>query len=108
MLRRAIRVKTQPRQRRSELVTFSAPIAGWIASRALGQPETGPQGAVILENFFPTATGAILRRGRQKYAQAAAPVRSLFKYAVGNNRHLFTATDDTIFDITTVNAPEDW
>lgn len=108
MLRRAIRVKTQPRQRRSELVTFSAPIAGWIASRALGQPETGPQGAVILENFFPTATGAILRRGRQRYAQAAAPVRSLFKYSVGNNRHLFMATDDTVFDITTVNAPEDW
>lgn len=107
MLRRAVRAVAPPKQRKAEVAYFAAPIAGWIANRTLAQPDTGPQGAAVLENFFPTATGAILRRGRQKYAQAPDPVRSLFKYVVGNNRHLFASTDTTIYDVTVPAYPED-
>lgn len=108
MLRSAVRRVVQPRTLRSETALFTAPIAGWIANRSLGQPEGAPQGAVLLRNFFPTATGAILRRGRQKYAHATGPVMSLFKYVVGNNQKLFVASADTIWDISTSYLPEDW
>ena len=106
MLRRAVRAVAPPKQRKAEIAYFTAPVAGWIANRALAQPNTGPQGAVVLENFFPTATGAILRRGRQKHAELPTEVRSLFKYVVGNNRHLFASTVTTIYDVTIPDYPE--
>jgi hypothetical protein len=107
LMRSAARKVAAPRQRIAEVTSFTAPIAGWISNRALAMPEGGPQGAALLENFFPTATGAVLRRGRQVYVQVSetGAVRSIFKYVVGANRHLFTATDDTIYDITTITSP---
>lgn len=110
LLRRAVRVSAPPRQRTAEPAVFTAPVAGLIANRNFAMPEGEAQGAVVLENFFPTPRTAILRRGSQVYVQVTdgAPVRSLFKYVVGNNRRLFTATDDTIFDITVIVSPFNW
>jgi hypothetical protein len=101
------------RRRRAELATFTAPVAGWISNRALAIPkEDGmPQGAQRLDNFFPTATGCVLRRGSTKYVQisnSGQRVLSLFKYIVGENIRMFGATDDTIYDITTVAYPENF
>lgn len=95
------------RARRSQPATFSAPVGGWISNRALADPVGNglPQGAVRLDNFFPTATGCILRRGSAPYAQigdGSLPVVSLFKYIVGENSRMFGATNDTIYDITTI------
>jgi len=101
------------RRRRAEVATFTAPVAGWISNRALAIPngEGSPQGAARLDNFFPTATGCVLRRGSAKYAQISGSgqrVLSLFKYVVGENSRMFGATDDTIYDITTVPYPENF
>lgn len=98
------------RQRKSDMASFPAPTAGWISNRALALPEQGPQGAYVLDNWFPIATGAILRRGSLPHAQLAdgEPVLSLFKYSVGANLKLFGATATTIYDITSVAVPEDW
>jgi hypothetical protein len=63
------------------------------------------QGAEMLDNFFPTATGAILRRGSRTYAQlgdGSLPVTTMFKYVVGNNRKLFASTATTVYDISAV------
>jgi len=102
LMRKASRVVSAPRQRIAEVIPFAAPIAGWISNRALATPQEGPQGATVLENWFPTATGAILRRGSQPHAEmpTETPVLSLFKYVVGNNRKLFAATETTIYDVT--------
>ncbi len=100
-------VSSPQRKRRADVATFTAPTGGWISNRALAIP-TGadmPQGADRLDNFFPTATGCILRRGNRPYAQisnSGQPVVSLFKYIVGENVRMFGATDDTVYDITTV------
>lgn len=98
------------RSRRAEVATFTAPVAGWISNRALAIPngEGTPQGAQRLDNFFPTATGCVLRRGSSAYAQisnAGLPVISLFKYSVGENVRMFGSTEDTVYDITTVVTP---
>lgn len=106
LMRKAARVTAPPRQRQADMASFSAPIAGWIANRALSLPG-GVQGAAVLENWFPTATGAILRRGSAVYVQVSETdsVPSIFKYVVGNVRKLFAATASTIYDITTIVNP---
>lgn len=70
-----------------------------------------PQGAAVLDNFFPTATTAILRRGKSIYAtlgDGENDVKSLFTYSNGNNRKMFGATNDTVYDITSVLNPVNW
>lgn len=99
------------RRRRADVATFTAPIGGWVSNRALAIPNSAdaPQGADRLDNFFPTATGCILRRGCRPYAQisnSGQDVLSLFKYVNGENIRMFGATADTIYDLTTVNYPQ--
>jgi hypothetical protein len=98
------------RARRAEVATFTAPVGGWISNRALAMPnpDGAPQGAERLDNFFPTATGCVLRRGSRPYAQIGDEgliVASLFKYIVGENSRMFAANETTIYDITTVSNP---
>lgn len=109
-MRTPARTSGQARQRRVEVAPFTAPIGGWISNRALAQPNPtpdSPQGAAVLENYFPTATGAIIRRGSQVYVQVSetGPVTALFKYSVGANRKLFAAIDGAIYDVTIVTTP---
>ncbi len=108
--------KTQPRPRAAQQKTFGAPISGWIANQSLLQPNalkpdgTRVQGASLLENWFPTATGIRMRRGSESFAQvgdASDPVTSLFSYLNGNTEKLFAATEDSIYDITSPTIPED-
>jgi hypothetical protein len=100
--------------RTSELKSFPAPVAGWVANQNLAAPMTrvagqaAPQGAAMLDNWFPTATGAIMRRGTALYAtlgDGTLPVRSLFSYINGNQQQFFGATDIAIYDITTILTP---
>lgn len=101
------RAPSRPKPRRSELATYSAPVAGWISNRNLALPKSGPQGAQVLENFFPTAQGAVLRRGSASYAELAGEsVKSLFKYVNSSVERLFGATEDAIYDITAPLSPE--
>lgn len=82
--------------------TIPAPTLGIIANANPAQPPAG--GALILENFIPRATDALLRRGSQLYqliSDGVEAVTSLFTYKNGNNERLFAATSTTISDITT-------
>lgn len=82
--------------------TIPAPTLGIIANVNPAQPPPG--GALILENFIPRATDALLRRGSQLYqivSDGVEAVTSLFTYKNGNNERLFAATATTISDIST-------
>jgi hypothetical protein len=82
--------------------TIPAPTLGIIANANPAQPPSG--GALILENFIPRATDALLRRGSQLYqivSDGVEAVTSLFTYKNGNNERLFAATATTISDIST-------
>ncbi|HEY8343314.1 MAG TPA: hypothetical protein VIK75_10050 [Calditerricola sp.] len=92
---------------------WPAPTGGWVANRNIARPSDGglPQGAAILDNIFPTATGATLRRGKELYAtlgDGTQDARALFSYVAGNNQKLFGATDTTIYDITNISSAENW
>lgn len=93
--------------------SFPAPVGGWIANVNLATPGarrpdgSKVNGAAMLENWFPTATGIRMRRGSQLYQQlagGAADITSLFSYRNGNNRKLFATTATDLYDITIVVA----
>lgn len=89
--------------------TWPAPTRGLIANGNLAASVQG--GAYILENFFCTATGIIMRRGKARYATLGAegkPVRSIFSYLSGNLKKLFAANDDAIYDITVMSSAYNW
>lgn len=101
------RTVNRPKQRRAELKSFAAPVSGWISNRNLASPAATAQeqGAAILDNFFPTATSAILRRGKSLYATLGDGDKNctaLFTYVIGGNQKLFGATATTIYDLTNV------
>lgn len=101
----AARIK--PRLAKSQ--AFPAPVHGWIANTNLAEPNarmpdgSRVNGAAVLQNFFPTATGLRMRGGSQVYTilDTFEDVVSLFTYAAGNNTKMFAATDTAIFDVST-------
>lgn len=104
----------QPKQAAAIPHSWPAPRDGWIANHNLAQPGakkadgTALAGAKVLDNFFPTATGVQLLRGSEPYATLGTgtmPVTSLFSYVAGTVDRMFGATDDAIYDITTVASP---
>lgn len=94
---------SRPKPRKSLAKKWAAPVAGWVANRALADPASieGP-GAAVLDNFFPKATTVTLRRGSRTVAQLSDPSRvvAMFGYNNGTNERLFAATASGIFDVT--------
>jgi hypothetical protein len=100
------RRQTRPKPRASQPKKWAAPVAGWVANRALSDPSSieGP-GAAVLENFFPKSTSVALRRGSRTVVQlpdAAHPVGALFSYNNGANEQFFAASTTTIYSVTGV------
>lgn len=109
MVRRPVQ---QPKQAAAIPKEWPAPRDGWIANLNLAQPGakkadgTALAGAKVLDNFFPTATGVLLLRGSELYAtlgQGDLPVDALFSYNAGTVERMFGATENTIYDITTIS-----
>lgn len=102
---RTAAVPNKPRIARMQ--SFPAPMGGWIKNVNLATPDARlpngqrVNGAAVLENWFPTATGIRMRAGSEAYAQLtdAGDVTALFTYVNGNNQSMFCATSDSIFDI---------
>lgn len=103
---RALPRKSAQKPKSYQAYSFPAPTLGLMAMNNIAVAVPGS--AVVLENWFPTATGAIMRRGKQLYATLGSgnlPVTALFSYVSGNQRKFFGATDTTIYDITTMLQP---
>jgi hypothetical protein len=88
---------------------FPAPVGGWIRNENLATPNARRpdgsklNGAFVLENMFPTATGVRMRAGSGKHSLAgdgSEDITALFSYVNGNNRTLFAATESAIYDAT--------
>lgn len=100
---------TKPRK--STLASLPVPTAGWISNRNLALPTGAADapGAHILDNWFPTASSARLRRGLVRWATMpdGLPVKSLFTYSIGTQKQMFAATDQGIWDVTVVDEAYD-
>lgn len=97
---RAAARKAKPRVSRPK--SFPAPRRGWIANENLAASK--PEGARLLQNWFPTPTGCRLRSGSEKYATvgAGSDITSAAAYKAGNNNKFFATTETALYDITTV------
>jgi hypothetical protein len=89
-----------PAPRASRVQTFPAPVRGWVTNTNLSEPLD--KAALVLDNWFPSATGIKLRGGSPKYATLPAACTSMFAYQSGTTEKLFAATGVAIYDITTV------
>lgn len=103
---RQVAARNKPRIAR--LATFPAAVKGWLANTNLSSSSPSSQGAVILENIMPTATGGIIRRGSATYATLEnedIQVDALFSYRNGSNQRFFASNATTVYDITNVVNP---
>ncbi|MGL4811909.1 MAG: hypothetical protein ACRCXM_09035 [Beijerinckiaceae bacterium] len=106
-----MRMPTQKRKpRRSQVASFAAPTGGKVSNRnlAIARDPSLPPGAAVLDDFFPTATGVILRRGMVRRASIVAndPVKSIFTYVSGGSQKMFAAVSTGIREITSVATPD--
>lgn len=82
---------------RTRPMKFPAPTRGWVTNENLAASKPG--GAGILNNWFPTSTGARIRKGSLKIADLGTPVVSMFEYTTSGVKKLFAATQTKIVDV---------
>lgn len=82
---------------RSRQMKFPAPTRGWVTNENLANAKPGAAG--ILNNWFPTSTGARIRKGSLKVGQLPSAVVSMFDYNTSGVKRLFAATSTKIYDV---------
>lgn len=87
----------------SRTKSFPAPSRGWIRNDSIAQPKPG--GAEVMDNWFPTAEGARMRKGSSLHATIEAAVTHLAVYDAATPK-FFAASAAAIYDITTPADPE--
>lgn len=87
----------------SRTKTFPAPIRGWVQSESLARDN--PNGATVLENFFPTTRGIRPRGGLQRHATIDDGVVSLMAWRSGTVERVFATDNDSIYNITSPANP---
>lgn len=79
--------------------SLPAPIGGWNARDSLADMD--PRDAVILTNWFPSATYCELRHGYSQWATGITGwVETLMAYTGGTSEQLFAAAGTVIYDVT--------
>ena len=81
-----------------------SPIKGWNTRDALTGMD--PADAVRIDNFYPDASGVILRNGYVSYAtgMGASAVRTLAEYNSGSTRKLIAACGGKFYDVSAGGA----
>lgn len=93
------------RRKTSSQKSFKAPVRGLVLNENLAG--SGPQGAIVLENWTPLSRGIRMRKGSQKHATVGAdPVESMLSYSAGTVKEFFAACDGSIYNVTSVADPD--
>lgn len=89
-------------QARRQIKSIVAPVRGWIENENLARGKEA--GASVMDNWFPTQTGARLRGGSVKVADVGSdPITSLMTYETPAVSKLFAATASTVHDVTALD-----
>jgi hypothetical protein len=96
----------RPQQRQAVTASIAAPIGGWNARDSVA--EMNPLDAVVLQNWFPTPSDIVLRKG---YSIQSSPitgqVNSLMNYAGPTSQKLFAVAGSKLYDATSSTAVEE-
>ena len=99
--------KAATKQRISTIHSLPSPTLGWNTLDAIS--EMDPKYAVILQNFIPTSSSVILRKGSSIWASGiTGTVETLMVYNSGATTSFFAAAGGNIYDVTlkgVVGAP---
>lgn len=98
------RGKVRPRGPITRTSTIPAPTKGWNARDALDGMDAGY--ATILDNWFPTREGVMVRRGSSSHATGigSGVVETLAEYNADNTRHLLAFGNSAVYDATSSGA----
>lgn len=88
----------------SQRYTLPAPMRGLVLNENISA--SGPQGARLMENWFPTEDGVRVRRGATRIASVTGAVTSMFSYEGASTSRLFAATESSIYDVTSYGDPD--
>ena len=92
-----------PKRQTALTASITAPIGGWNARDSVAAMP--PTDAVTLNNFYPTPTDVILRKGYTVYSSGiTGQVNSLMNYAGAQNQTLFAAAGTSIYNCSTTTA----
>ena len=83
-------------------LSLPAPVRGWVTAENLAL--AGPAAALVLENGFPLSNAVRVRGGTAKYATVSATgaATSLWRYSNAFGEQMFAATNDSVFDISSI------
>lgn len=92
-------------QQRSAPLPFPAPTLGLVTTADIASQQSGA--AIVLENWFPTLTGARIRGGSEKWGLVAdgGAIVSAFRYVYGSIERMFMATATAIYDMSAPAVP---
>lgn len=81
--------------------TIPCPVGGWNTRDSLDRMK--PTDAVTMDNFFPSTSNVVLRRGHAEHCDTgeAVPVGSLMEYGAGGGSTLLAACAGKIIDVST-------
>lgn len=84
----------------ASIISRSAPVKGWNARDPIA--DLKPDEAILLENFFPTASDVMLRKGKSSHVTGGADqFESLMAYNTpSGTQTLFGAAGDSFYDVT--------
>lgn len=88
-----------------KVLQLPAPYRGLLRNQSYDSKKKGT--AEVLENWFPTSEGAVIRRGRAKYATltGGTPTRAIMPYLALGAGKIFAANDAGIYDISSIADP---
>ena len=94
----------RPIRPRTKIVSLPAPVGGWNARDSYAQMK--PEDAVVLQNYFPSATSVALRFGHSQFATGmTGQSETVMAYAGANTNKLFSANvGGRIYNITAGGA----
>lgn len=91
------RVQTQSDKTPSvQTKTYIAPVGGWVSNQPLAAQSE--QTAVVLENFWPTATGIEPRGGSKLRCTITGAVEAMFEYRAALSKTYFVADETAIYE----------
>lgn len=103
-LRQPVRKLRHPRTQRGIFKSLPAPIGGWNARDSVAAMD--PEDAVMLDNFFPTPSDVLLRKGQDDHVTGVdSAVESLMPYNTASGaQKLFAAAGSKFYNVTNAGA----
>lgn len=86
------------RGERARTISWTSLTKGWVTNESLADQDR--RGAIVLDNWFPTERGLMLRGGAAKVAKVGAAAKRVFTYEDASTSRLFVATSSAIYDVT--------